>query len=111
MLSALSAKKKRSTTLLRSLAFNIGRCTDKMNIKQCADVLYALAVLNFPDEVLLEKVGADLQIDLHTNERPSVIGSILTSIGILRYRDPGIFMIQIHFFYTWVNNKIEINVV
>ncbi|VVC24876.1 RAP domain,FAST kinase leucine-rich,FAST kinase-like protein, subdomain 2 [Cinara cedri] len=88
VLSTLGAKKKRSTTLLRSLAFNIGRCTNKMDIKQCADVLYALAVLNFPDEVLLEKVSADLLVTLSTNERPSVIGSILTSIGILRYRDP-----------------------
>lgn len=100
MLSTLGAKKKRSTTLMRSLAFNIGRCTDKMNIKQCADVLYALAVLNFPDEVLLEKVSADLQTILATNERSSVIGSILTSIGILRFRDPGICMKLINLFYT-----------
>lgn len=108
MLSTLGVKKKRSTTLMRSLAFNIGRCTDKMNIKQCADVLYALAVLNFPDEVLLEKVGADLQITLSTNERSSVIGSILTSIGILRYRDPGICMIPINLFYTRVYNKCRV---
>lgn len=78
-------------TLMRSLAFNIGRSSDKMDIKQCADVLYALAVLNFPDEVLLEKVGADLQGTLSTNDKHSVIGSILTSIGILRFRDAGNF--------------------
>lgn len=83
---------------MRSLAFNIGRCSEKMDIKQCADVLYALAVLNFPDEVLLEKVGADLCNVLPSNERFSVIGSILTSIGILRYRDQGNFHIKIlHF--------------
>lgn len=74
---------------MRSLAFNIGRCSEKMDIKQCADVLYALAVLNFPDEVLLEKVGTDLRSVLPKNDRHSVIGSILTSIGILRFRDPG----------------------
>lgn len=74
---------------MRSLAFNIGRSSEKMDIKQCADILYALAVLNFPDEVLLEKVSADLRSTLITNDRTSVIGSILTSIGILRYRDPG----------------------
>lgn len=89
MLSTLGAKKKRSTTLMRSLAFNIGRCSDKLDIKQCSDVLYALAVLNFPDEVLLEKVGVDLRSVVPTNNRSTVIGSILTSIGILRYRDPG----------------------
>lgn len=76
---------------MRSLAFNIGRCSEKMDIKQCADVLYALAVLNFPDEVLLEKVCTDLREVLSTNDRHSVIGSILTSIGILRFRDPGNF--------------------
>jgi len=91
VLSTLGAKKKRSTTLMRSLAFNIGRCSEKMDIKQCADAIYALAVLNFPDEVLLEKVGADLRSVVPTNDRPSVVGSILTSIGILRYRDPGNF--------------------
>lgn len=89
VLSTLGAKKKRSTTLLRSLAFNIGRCSDKMDIKQSADVLYALATLNFPDEVLLEKVSADVRSIMSTTDRPSVIGSIVTSIGILRYRDPG----------------------
>lgn len=91
MLSTLGAKKKRSTSLMRSLAFNIGRCSDKLDIKQCSDILYALAVLNFPDEVLLEKVGVDLRSAIPTNNRPTVIGSILTSIGILRYRDPGNF--------------------
>lgn len=81
---------------MRSLAFNIGRCSEKMDIKQCADVLYALAVLNFPDEVLLEKVGTDLRSVLSTNDRHSVIGSILTSIGILRFRDPG------NFYYIYI---------
>lgn len=89
MLSTLGIKKKRSITLMRSLAFNIGRCSEKMDIKQCADVLYALAVLNFPDDILLEKVNTDLRTILITNKKPSVVGSILTSIGILRYRDPG----------------------
>lgn len=60
-----------------------------MDIKQSADVLYALATLNFPDEVLLEKVSADVRSIMSTTDRPPVIGSIVTSIGILRYRDPG----------------------
>lgn len=85
---------------MRSLAFNIGRCSEKLDIKQCADILYALAVLNFPDEVLLEKVGADLRSTLSNNDRSSVIGSILTSIGILRYRDPG--NLSMHIFISLV---------
>jgi len=71
-----------------------------MDIKQCADVLYALAILNFPDEVLLEKVNADIRSNMSTTDRLSVIGSIVTSIGILRYRDPGNFDNTILYFKT-----------
>lgn len=86
---------------MRSLAFNIGRCSEKMDIKQCADVLFALAILNFPDEVLLEKVSADVRSILSSTDRPSVIGSIITSIGILRYRDPGNLNNRNIFFYIY----------
>ncbi|XP_025194835.1 FAST kinase domain-containing protein 4 isoform X1 [Melanaphis sacchari] len=103
VLSTIGAKKKRSTTLLRSLAFNIGRCSEKMDIKQCADVLYALAILNFPDEVLLEKVSADVRSNMSTTDRPSVIGSIVTSIGILRYRDPDL----LDSLSTWLEKHIK----
>ncbi|XP_001950421.2 FAST kinase domain-containing protein 4 [Acyrthosiphon pisum] len=103
VLSTLGAKKKRSTTLLRSLAFNIGRCSEKMDIKQSADVLYALAILNFPDEVLLEKVSADVRSIMSTTDRPSVIGSIVTSIGILRYRDPDL----LETLSTWLEKHID----
>lgn len=33
------------------MAFNISKSEEKMNIKQCADVLFAMANLSFYDEV------------------------------------------------------------
>jgi len=77
-----------------------------MDIKQSADVLYALATLNFPDEVLLEKVSADVRSIISTTDRPSVIGSIVTSIGILRYRDPGNFLFDNTYIFLSLTYKI-----
>ena len=88
-MSSLGQKQRRSTPLLRSLAFNLARQTDKLNIKECADLLYAMAVLNFPDELLLEKTCADLCESVVSNQKPAVIGSILTSLGLLKYKNTG----------------------
>lgn len=87
ILSALGAKRKRSTPLLRSLAFNIGKSTERLNLKEGADVFYATALLNFPDEVLLEKVAADMCDSIPANDKPAVIGSLAFSMGILRYKN------------------------
>ncbi|KAI5728368.1 hypothetical protein M8J77_015342 [Diaphorina citri] len=87
ILSALGSKKKRSTPLLRSLAFNIGKSSERLDLKQGADVFYATALLNFPDEVLLEKVAADMCEAIPSNDKPAVIGSLSFSMGILRYKN------------------------
>lgn len=88
-MSSLAQKQRRSTPLLRSLAFNLARQTEKFNIKDCADLLYAMATLNFPDDLLLEKTCGDLCECVESNHRPAVIGSILTSLGLLRYKNTG----------------------
>ncbi|XP_014280200.1 FAST kinase domain-containing protein 4 isoform X2 [Halyomorpha halys] len=87
VLSSLSAKKRRSLPLLRSLAFHIGRIPSKLDVKQSADILYALSSLNFPDEVLLEKVCHDLVESLPVCQKSAVFGSICTSLGLLKYKD------------------------
>lgn len=87
VMSSLAAKKRRSLPLLRSLAFNISSSSDKVDIKQSADILYASAILNFHDEVLLEKICSDLYECIPQNKKRAVIHSIVTSIGILKYRD------------------------
>lgn len=90
VLTALSQKKRRSTPLLRSLSYNISNSTGKLNLKLCADVLYSMATLNFTDAVLVARVSGDIQNELPKNEdRPAVVGSIITSLGLLRHRDTG----------------------
>lgn len=86
----LSSKKRRSTPLLRSLAFNMSGKEEHLNVKQCSDVLYAISSLNFPEPVLISKLCDDIQLDLKTAEikKSSTIGSMLTSLAFLKYREP-----------------------
>lgn len=89
-MTQLSHKKRRSTPLLRALAYNISRSAEKLDLKQSADLLYSMTLLNFPEPVLLERIGNDIIEMLNTNDdRTAVIGSILTSIGLMRYKEPG----------------------
>lgn len=88
VMSSLAQKKKRSTPLLRSLAFNISSNTNKLNLKECGDLLYAMACLNFRDPVLTARICVDVESELASNkDKPAPIGSILTSLSMLRYRD------------------------
>lgn len=87
VMSTLALKKRRSTPLLRSLAYNISSNTVTLDPKQCGDLLYAMAVLNFPDPILVARICSDIHIGLEKIDKPAVIGSILTSLGIIRYRD------------------------
>lgn len=94
VMSTLAARKRRSTPLLRSLAFNISSATEHLDLKQCADVFFAMATLNFQDSVLAAKICADIQVSLPKNtDKSAVVGSILTSLGILKYRDLGKFCV------------------
>lgn len=93
VMSALAAKKRRSTPLLRSLAYNISSNSERLDLKQCADLLYAMAVLNFPDSVLIARVGMDIQHGLVENtDKPAAVGSIVTSLGLLKFRNAGKFL-------------------
>lgn len=84
----LAQKKRRSTPLLRSLAFNMSSKDEKLDLKQCADVLYAMAILNFPDPVLTTKICSDVHSGLKNDlQKSSVVGSIITSLALLKVRD------------------------
>lgn len=84
----LATKKQRSTPLLRSLAFNISGQEQTLNLKECADCLFSMASLNFPDPVLIAKLCADIQKGLREPlEKSAVVGSILKSLSFLQYRD------------------------
>jgi len=104
IMSSLAQKQRRSTPLLRSLAFNMARQTEKLNVKNCADLLYAMAVLNFPDDMLLEKTCEDLCECVTSNQKPAVIGSILTSLGLLRYKNTEVLDVLA----KWVADNVSI---
>uniref|UniRef100_A0A182MIC2 FAST kinase leucine-rich domain-containing protein n=1 Tax=Anopheles culicifacies TaxID=139723 RepID=A0A182MIC2_9DIPT len=88
VMSSLSMKKKRSIPLLRSLSFNIASNPGNLNLKECGDLLYAMACLNFRDVVLTGRICADLDRELTKNtDKIAPIVSVLTSLGMLRYRD------------------------
>ncbi|XP_066248355.1 FAST kinase domain-containing protein 4 [Euwallacea similis] len=90
VLTTLSIKRRRSTLLLQTLAFNIAGNSDDMNIKECADLLYSIASLNFFDENLFAKSANNIITALQTTKitKSAVIGSILTSVGLLKYKNP-----------------------
>uniref|UniRef100_A0A182JBZ6 Uncharacterized protein n=1 Tax=Anopheles atroparvus TaxID=41427 RepID=A0A182JBZ6_ANOAO len=88
VMTSLAMKKKRSIPLLRSLSFNIASNPGQMNLKECGDLLYAMASLNFRDVVLTGRICSDLEQELAKNtDKIAPIVSILTSLGMLRYRD------------------------
>lgn len=90
VMSTLSLKRRRSIMLLRSLSYNITKHSDKLDLKQCADLLFSMAVLNFPDVNLLERVKLDICSNIEiSSKRSAVVGSILTSLGLLKYKDTG----------------------
>lgn len=88
VMKSLALKKRRSTPLLRSLAFNISSKEHTLDIKQCGDVLYSMGVLNFPDNLLISKVCDDVQEAMKNPlDKPAVLGSIITSLAYLKHRD------------------------
>ncbi|XP_065334990.1 FAST kinase domain-containing protein 3, mitochondrial [Cloeon dipterum] len=87
VMTALASKKSRTVPILQALSTNICEMQQNLSVKQASDLLYALALLNFPDESLLDKIQQGLQENLAQNKQPAPVGSALTSIGILRYRD------------------------
>lgn len=90
VMSSLAQKKRRSTPLLRSLAYHISKNSTKLDLKQNGDLLYSMTVLNFPEPVLLERISNDVVETLSMNkDRSAVVGSILTSIGLMKYKDIG----------------------
>jgi len=53
LMASLREQGKRNTPLLRMLSYNIVKYNMKLNLKQCATLLYSMAILNFPDKVYI----------------------------------------------------------
>lgn len=86
-MAGLAAKQKRVKPLLQSLAENIGQNTKSLSLKQVSDILYSMAILNFADEPLLLKLSDHLKNQIKTIRQSPIIGSIATSLGLMRYRN------------------------
>ncbi|XP_013137674.1 PREDICTED: protein TBRG4 isoform X2 [Papilio polytes] len=87
VMKALHSKGRRSTPLLRALSHNITNQSEQLDLKKSADLLFAMASLNFPDPVLMDRICNDVISNLKSNQdKPAVVTSIMVSLGLLRYR-------------------------
>lgn len=89
-MSTLTTRKRRSVLLLRTLAYNISASGETLNLKQSADLLYSMCNLNFVDDNLLAKICGDVTNEIKKDfKKSSVVGSIITSLGLLKYKHCG----------------------
>ena len=104
---SLGSSKRRSITLLQALSFNLCQSKSVLNLKQCSDILYSMSVLNYHDENLIQRLRNDLLESLHTfNDKTPVIGSIVKSLGHLKYFDMGEFQNYFNFLKVFVRSII-----
>ncbi|XP_063981820.1 FAST kinase domain-containing protein 4 [Diachasmimorpha longicaudata] len=83
----LAVRQRRPRPLLRGLAENIIKNSSALTIKNIADILYSMARLNFTEEDLLVRLCEDLRKKIPQINQSPIIGSVLTSLGMMRYRD------------------------
>lgn len=95
VLSALAQQRARSLSLLRQLSYSISSHKHKLNLKECSDIFYASTVLNFHDALLLTRASMDtiaiLENENSINIKAAPIGSIIKSIGFLKFKETGAF--------------------
>lgn len=104
--SSLARKKSRSIVVLKALASTISSHPDKMNLKECSDLLFAMTSLNFIDEMLLSRISLDIERSLDKNmQKSAVVGSIVTSMGFLKFKDPNL----LDSLTSWVIAKESLN--
>lgn len=92
VLAALALKRSRSLPLLRHLSHGISNSNEKLDLKQCSDVFYALTVLNYHDSVLMKRISMRIIELLQNNDntKAAPVGSIVKSVGFLKFKDTGI---------------------
>ncbi|XP_051156823.1 uncharacterized protein LOC127278915 [Leptopilina boulardi] len=89
ILSKLGLFKSRIVPVLQSLRDCIVKSNDTIHMKWASDIMYNMSVLNFYDEQLMLRILPTLiqKIPTIRNDNSAVIGSVLKSIGLLRYRN------------------------
>lgn len=87
LLATLAAQGRRPPPLLRALCFHAARQPEPIAYKDAVRTLFAMQKLNFPDQMLLEKLGRDLVTQTPAVQRVNVISSALTAAGQLHWRN------------------------
>lgn len=100
VIASLREQGKRNTPLLKMLSYNIVKYNIALDLKQCATLLYSMAVLNFPDKVLLEKITSDLLTCIPESNNAAINKSIITSLGFLRYKNTDVLDAFCDTFFT-----------
>ncbi|CAG7721398.1 unnamed protein product [Allacma fusca] len=83
---SLGNQKRRPTPLLRALAFHLSKSEDVIEPKDSIELMYALNELSFADPVLVNKICNDLSPAVCTITSNTLISSLLTSLGQMRYK-------------------------
>lgn len=68
----------------------MNKSPDPLPIRMASDILFALNRLSFHDQALIERICNDLVSQLTPEVKSPLVGSILTSLGQLKYRHEGI---------------------
>ncbi|XP_072765045.1 FAST kinase domain-containing protein 4 isoform X2 [Anoplolepis gracilipes] len=106
--ASLNEQRKRHTPLLRMLAYNIVKYNIRLTMKQSATLLYSMALLNFPDKVLLEKITSDLLEHIPKSTNAVTNTSIITSLGYLHYKNEDVLKAFCNtFFKKSINYKFQ----
>lgn len=87
VLLCFSQLNRRATPILKAISYHINQRSNKLDIKQLINTLFALNVLTFPDSVLLEKLSSDLLTEIPKISKPQLMSTLLISIGQLSWRD------------------------
>ena len=77
--------------MLRALSYHLNKSSDKFSVRLSSDILFALHRLSLHDQVLMERICGDVVTQLNPEIKSSLIGSLLTSLGQLKYRHEGYF--------------------
>ncbi len=89
--------------MLRALSYHLNKSSDKFSVRLSSDILFALHRLSLHDQVLMERICGDVVTQLNPEIKSSLIGSLLTSLGQLKYRHEGYFLFVIQFSRNYIS--------